>query len=143
MIKKIEHIGIAVRDLKGSNEIFKKIFGNSHYKVEKVESEGVSTSFFKIGETKIELLEPLGENSPIAKFLERNSDGGIHHICYEVDDVRAGTPAYMALEQLAGREVSVRSDIYALGLVFAVLMAGGFLIMPIYMHFCASGCSGC
>ena len=57
MIKKIEHIGIAVRDLKGSNEIFKKIFGNSHYKVEKVESEGVSTSFFKIGETKIELLE--------------------------------------------------------------------------------------
>lgn len=88
MIKKIEHIGIAVRDLKGSNEIFKKIFGNSHYKVEKVESEGVSTSFFKIGETKIELLEATNENSAIKKFIEKKGEG-IHHIAFEVENIES------------------------------------------------------
>lgn len=87
MIKKIEHIGIAVKSLDKSNELFKKLFGNSHYKIETVESEGVSTSFFMIGETKIELLEASNENSAIAKFIEKKGEG-IHHIAYEVDNIK-------------------------------------------------------
>jgi methylmalonyl-CoA/ethylmalonyl-CoA epimerase len=86
MIKKIEHIGIAVKNLENSNELFKKLFGNSHYKIETVESEGVSTSFFMIGETKIELLQATNENSAIAKFIEKKGEG-IHHIAYEVDNI--------------------------------------------------------
>lgn len=87
MIKKIEHIGIAVKNLENSNELFKKLFGNSHYKIETVESEGVSTSFFMIGETKIELLQATNENSAIAKFIEKKGEG-IHHIAYEVDNIQ-------------------------------------------------------
>lgn len=86
MIKKIEHIGIAVKNIEESNVLFKKLFGKAHYKVEKVESEGVSTSFFMIGETKIELLEATIENSAIAKFIEKKGEG-IHHIAYEVDNL--------------------------------------------------------
>ena len=86
MIKKIEHIGIAVKNLNNSNDLFKKLFGKDHYKVEAVASEGVSTSFFMIGETKIELLEATNENSAIAKFIEKKGEG-IHHIAYEVDNL--------------------------------------------------------
>ncbi len=86
MIKKIEHIGIAVKNLQNSNELFKKLFGQDHYKVERVESEGVSTSFFMLGETKIELLEATNENSAISKFIEKKGEG-IHHIAYEVDNI--------------------------------------------------------
>ena len=86
MIKKIEHIGIAVKDINNSNELFKKLFGQDHYKMEVVESEGVSTSFFMLGETKIELLEAKTETSAIAKFIEKKGEG-IHHIAYEVDDI--------------------------------------------------------
>lgn len=86
MIKKIEHIGIAVKNIEQSNELFKKLFGKEHYKVEKVESEGVSTSFFLLGETKIELLQASNENSAIAKFIEKKGEG-IHHIAYEVDNI--------------------------------------------------------
>ena len=86
MIKKIEHIGIAVKDIEVSNDLFKKLFGNAHYKTELVQSEGVSTSFFMIGETKIELLEAKTESSAIAKFIEKKGEG-IHHIAYEVDDI--------------------------------------------------------
>ena len=71
MIKKIEHIGIAVKDIKSSNDLFKKLFGKEQYKMEVVESEGVSTSFFMLGETKIELLEAKTETSAIAKFIEK------------------------------------------------------------------------
>ncbi len=88
MIKKIEHIGIAVKNIKESNELFKKLFGKEHYKVESVESEGVSTSFFMLGETKIELLEATTENSSIAKFIEKKGEG-IHHIAYEVDNIES------------------------------------------------------
>jgi methylmalonyl-CoA/ethylmalonyl-CoA epimerase len=87
MIRKIEHLGIAVKDLKNSNEIFKKLFGQEHYKVEVVESELVSTSFFLLGETKIELLEATGGQSAIAKFIEKRGEG-IHHIALEVDDIQ-------------------------------------------------------
>lgn len=88
MIKKIEHLGIAVKDLNNSNNLFKRLFGVEHYKVEKVESEGVSTSFFMIGETKIELLEATQENSAIAKFIEKKGEG-VHHIAFEVDNIES------------------------------------------------------
>lgn len=86
MIKKIEHIGIAVKNLNNSNDLFKKLFGKDHYKVESVESEGVSTSFFMLGDTKIELLEATTPESAIAKFIDKKGEG-IHHIAYEVDDI--------------------------------------------------------
>lgn len=88
MLKKVEHIGIAVKDIKNSNALFAKLFGKDHYKIEAVESEGVSTSFFMLGETKIELLQATNENSAIAKFIEKKGEG-IHHIAYEVDDIYA------------------------------------------------------
>ncbi|MBC3759853.1 methylmalonyl-CoA epimerase [Hyunsoonleella sp. SJ7] len=87
-MNKIEHIGIAVKSLKDSNALFKKLFGKPHYKVEEVQSEGVCTSFFKVGENKIELLEATKEDSPIAKFIEKKGEG-IHHIAFDVDDIEA------------------------------------------------------
>ena len=85
-MKHIEHIGIAVKDLKVSNEIFRGIFGQEAYKTEEVESEGVITSFFGCGPNKIELLQATTEDSPIAKFLEKKGEG-IHHIAFAVDDI--------------------------------------------------------
>lgn len=85
---KVEHIGIAIKDLSTSNTLFAKLFGETHYKVEEVESEGVATSFFKCGETKIELLEATRADSPIAKFIEKRGEG-IHHIAFEVEDIHA------------------------------------------------------
>jgi methylmalonyl-CoA/ethylmalonyl-CoA epimerase len=86
MMLKVEHIGIAVKSLQESNELFSKLFGKPHYKVESVESEGVSTSFFQMGETKIELLEATSPDSAIAKFIEKKGEG-IHHIAYEVSNI--------------------------------------------------------
>lgn len=88
MFSKIEHIGIAVKDLAASNQLFKKLLGSSHYKTEKIEREGVSTSFFTTGQNKIELLEALNAESPIAKFIEKKGEG-IHHLAFEVDDIHA------------------------------------------------------
>jgi methylmalonyl-CoA/ethylmalonyl-CoA epimerase len=85
-MKKIEHIGIAVKDLDASNELFAKLYGKPHYKIEEVASEGVRTSFFEIGPNKIELLEATEENSPIAKFIEKKGEG-IHHIAFAVKDI--------------------------------------------------------
>jgi methylmalonyl-CoA/ethylmalonyl-CoA epimerase len=85
---KVEHIGIAVKDVANANALFAKIFGRENYKMEKVESEGVATSFFQLGGTKIELLEATHENSPIAKFIEKRGEG-MHHIAFEVADIRA------------------------------------------------------
>ncbi len=87
-MKKIEHIGIAVKNIETSNKLFTKLFGKEHYKTESVESESVTTSFFMMGESKIELLEATSPDSPIAKFIEKRGEG-IHHIAYEVDDIRA------------------------------------------------------
>jgi len=103
MIKKIEHIGIAVKNLNHSNDLFKRLFGKAHYKVEPVESEGVSTSFFMLGETKIELLEATNENSAIAKFIEKKGEG-IHHIAYEVDDI------YKEMERLRSEGFEVLNE---------------------------------
>lgn len=85
---KIEHIGIAVKDLNNSNELFKKLFGQAHYKTEEVQSEGVNTSFFQIGENKIELLVATNPDSSIAKFIEKKGEG-IHHIAFDVADIRS------------------------------------------------------
>ncbi|WP_396602527.1 methylmalonyl-CoA epimerase [Algibacter sp. R77976] len=85
-MNKIEHIGIAVKNLKDSNELFSKLFGETHYKTEEVKSEGVNTSFFKVGENKIELLEATKKESPIAKFIDKKGEG-IHHIAFDVDDI--------------------------------------------------------
>ncbi|MFT5753984.1 MAG: methylmalonyl-CoA/ethylmalonyl-CoA epimerase [Flavobacterium sp.] len=85
-MRKIEHIGIAVKDLKVSNQLFSKLFGNPPYKEEEVVSEGVKTSFFMNGLNKIELLEPTNSSSPIAKFLEKKGEG-IHHIAFDVEDI--------------------------------------------------------
>ncbi|RMB62972.1 methylmalonyl-CoA epimerase [Dokdonia sinensis] len=85
---KIEHIGIAVRDLEKSNDLYAKLLGKSHYKMEEVLSEGVRTSFFEVGPNKIELLEATSVESPIAGFLDKKGEG-IHHIAFAVDDIVA------------------------------------------------------
>lgn len=85
-MNKIEHIGIAVKNIESSNLLFAKLFGEAHYKTEAVISEGVKTSFFKVGPNKIELLEATNPESPIAKFIERKGEG-IHHIAFDVDDI--------------------------------------------------------
>ncbi len=85
-MNKIEHIGIAVKNLESSNLLFSKLFGETHYKTESVESEGVKTSFFKVGSNKIELLEATNPESPIAKFIDRKGEG-IHHIAFDVGDI--------------------------------------------------------
>lgn len=85
---KIEHIGVAVKSLESSNALFAKLFGESHYKIEEVASEGVNTSFFKVGPNKIELLEATKPDSPIAKFIEKRGEG-IHHIAFDVEDIEA------------------------------------------------------
>lgn len=87
-MKKIEHIGIAVRDIEASNAVFKALFGEAHYKIEDVESEGVKTSFFMCGPNKIELLQATHAESPIAKFIEKKGEG-IHHIAFAVDDIES------------------------------------------------------
>lgn len=85
-MRKIEHIGIAVKNLEVSNLLFEKLLGISSYKQEEVASEGVKTSFFMNGPNKIELLEATNPESPIAKFLEKKGEG-IHHIAFEVEDI--------------------------------------------------------
>ena len=85
-MKKIEHIGIAVIDINKSNELFSKIFGKKNYKSEIVESEGVTTSFFQIGESKIELVSATNSDSPISKYLQKNREG-MHHISFVVEDI--------------------------------------------------------
>ena len=87
-MNKIEHIGIAVKDIDTANQVYKSLFGYEHYKTESVESEGVNTSFFKCGDSKIELLEATKEDSPIAQFIVKKGEG-IHHIAFAVDDIKA------------------------------------------------------
>lgn len=85
-MRKIEHIGIAVKSLETSNLLFEKLFGQAPYKQEEVASEGVKTSFFMNGPNKIELLEATNEDSPIAKFIAKKGEG-IHHIAFDVEDI--------------------------------------------------------
>jgi methylmalonyl-CoA/ethylmalonyl-CoA epimerase len=85
-MKNIEHIGIAVKDLDEANEVYAKLFGKPSYKTEVVESESVKTSFFKVGNQKIELLEGLHEESIITKYIDKRGEG-FHHIAFEVDNI--------------------------------------------------------
>ena len=87
-MNKIEHIGIAVKDIEKSNELFASLFNKKPYKQEAVESENVITSFFETGESKIELLQATHEDSAIAKFIEKKGEG-IHHIAFDVTDIYA------------------------------------------------------
>ncbi len=85
-MEKLEHIGIAVKDLALANETFALLLGKEHYKIEDVESEGVRTSFFEVGGVKIELLEARTENSPIRRFIDKRGEG-IHHLAFQVNDM--------------------------------------------------------
>jgi methylmalonyl-CoA/ethylmalonyl-CoA epimerase len=84
----VEHIGIAVKDLRIADDLFTALFGMPPYKHERVETEGVETSFFQINQTKIELLQATSADSPIARFIEKKGEG-IHHLAFEVADIRA------------------------------------------------------
>ena len=85
-MNKIEHIGISVRNLDEAILTYTELLGTKCYKTEAVESEGVKTAFFQVGESKIELLEASNENSPIAKFIEKKGEG-IHHIAFDVTNI--------------------------------------------------------
>lgn len=87
-MRKIEHIGIAVKNLEVSNRLFARLLGVEHYKIETVELEGVRTSFFRLGDVKIELLEATRPDSPIAKFIEKRGEG-IHHIAFDVENINS------------------------------------------------------
>lgn len=87
-MKKVEHIGIAVKNLADSNRLFESLFGKSAYKKETVEAESVSTTFFKVGDTKIELLEATDPDSAISKFIDARGEG-MHHIAFEVEDIKS------------------------------------------------------
>ena len=92
-MEKLEHIGIAVKNLDSANKLFATLLRREHYKVEAVESEGVRTSFFEIGGLKIELLEATREDSAIAKFIEKKGEG-IHHLAFEVDNIHESIEKY-------------------------------------------------
>jgi methylmalonyl-CoA/ethylmalonyl-CoA epimerase len=89
MIGRLNHVAIAVRDLAAATAVYRDTLGAEVSAPVPLPAHGVTTVFVILPNTKIELLEPLGANSPIAKFLERSPDGGIHHLCYEVDDIRS------------------------------------------------------
>ena len=102
-MRKIEHIGIAVKDIEASNKVFSKIFGKNNYKSEAVVSEGVVTSFFQVGENKIELVAASNEDSPIAKYLSKNREG-MHHIAFDVQDIEK------EMERLQNEGIRTLSD---------------------------------
>jgi methylmalonyl-CoA/ethylmalonyl-CoA epimerase len=89
MIGRLNHVAIAVRDIAKASNVYRQTLGAEVSAPVPQPAHGVTTVFITLPNTKIELLEPLGEGSPIGKFLDRNPDGGIHHVCYEVDDIRA------------------------------------------------------
>ena len=89
MIGKLNHVAIAVPDLEKASRLYKESLGAKVSEPHPVPAHGVTVVFVELPNTKIELLHPLGDNSPIAKFLEKNADGGIHHMCFEVEDIIA------------------------------------------------------
>jgi methylmalonyl-CoA/ethylmalonyl-CoA epimerase len=93
MIGRLNHVAIAVRDIGKAAAVYRDVLGAEVSAAVPQPDHGVTTVFITLPNTKIELLEPLGEGSPIAKFLERNPDGGMHHVCYEVDDIRTARDA--------------------------------------------------
>lgn len=89
MLGRLNHVAIAVRDLEAATRIYREALGAEVSASQALPEHGVTVVFVTLPNTKIEFLEPLGENSPIAKFLDKNPDGGMHHLCYEVSDIRA------------------------------------------------------
>jgi methylmalonyl-CoA/ethylmalonyl-CoA epimerase len=89
MIGRLNHVAIAVRDITRAADVYRRMLGAEVSEPAAQPDHGVTTVFITLPNTKIELIAPLGDASPVAKFLDRNPDGGIHHVCYEVDDVRA------------------------------------------------------
>ena len=87
MLGRLNHVAIAVPDIKAATAVYRDTLGATVTDEVEQPDHGVTTVFIELPNTKIELLEPLGDNSPIAKFLEKNGNGGIHHVCYEVDDI--------------------------------------------------------
>ena len=104
MIGRLNHVAIAVRDIGKATAVYRDVLGAQVSATVPQPDHGVSTVFITLPNTKIELLEPLGEGSPIAKFLERNPDGGMHHLCYEVEDIIA------ARDQLKAQGARVLGD---------------------------------
>ena len=96
MIGRLNHVAIAVRDLKAATAVYRDTLGAKVSEPDAIPEHGVTVVFVSLPNTKIELLEPLGADSPIAKFLDRNPDGGIHHVCYEVDDIHAARERLIA-----------------------------------------------
>ncbi|WP_046863355.1 methylmalonyl-CoA epimerase [Microvirga massiliensis] len=96
MIGRLNHVAIAVRDLKAATAVYRDTLGAEVSEPDAIPEHGVTVVFVSLPNTKIELLEPLGADSPIAKFLDRNPDGGIHHVCYEVDDIHAARERLIA-----------------------------------------------
>ena len=95
MLGRLNHVAIAVRDIAKAAAVYRDTLGAEVSAAEPQPEHGVTTVFITLPNTKIELLEPLGTDSPIAKFLDRNPDGGIHHVCYEVEDIRAARDALL------------------------------------------------
>jgi methylmalonyl-CoA/ethylmalonyl-CoA epimerase len=89
MIGRLNHVAIAVRDIAAASRMYRSTLGAEVSAPEALPEHGVTVVFIALPNTKIELLEPLGSDSPIARFLEKNPDGGMHHVCYEVDDIAA------------------------------------------------------
>src|SRR5690242_9248178 len=104
MIGRLNHVAIAVRDIAAAARVYRETLGAEVSAAVPQPEHGVTTVFITLPNTKIELLEPYGKDSPIAKFLERNPDGGIHHLCYEVDDILA------ARDRLKGEGARVLGD---------------------------------
>jgi methylmalonyl-CoA/ethylmalonyl-CoA epimerase len=104
MIGRLNHVAIAVRDIGKAAQVYREKLGAEVSAAVPQPEHGVTTVFITLPNTKIELLEPLGQNSPITKFLERNPDGGVHHVCYEVDDIIA------ARDRLQGEGARVLGD---------------------------------
>ena len=96
MIGRLNHVAIAVRDLAAASQLYRDTLGARVSEPLPQPEHGVTVVFIELPNTKIELLEPLGANSPIGKVLERNADGGMHHLCYEVEDVRAARDRLLA-----------------------------------------------
>jgi methylmalonyl-CoA/ethylmalonyl-CoA epimerase len=96
MIRRLNHVAIATSDLVKSAAVYRDLLGARVSEAAPQPEHGVTTVFVELDNSKIELLAPLGVNSPIAKFLERNPEGGVHHICYEVDDISAARDHLLA-----------------------------------------------
>ena len=96
MIGRLNHIAIVVDDLKAATARWRDVLGAKVSQPQPLPEHGVTVVFIDSGNSKIELLEPLGENSPIAKYLERSPDGGMHHLCFEVDDILAARDQLLA-----------------------------------------------